>query len=484
MNAAVRTVKTTAKTKSRAKAVKAKAVKAKAVKATKAKPAPATLAQTRTPETSAQTKPARMDKSAQADGVLRAHVADLCTRARPAARQIALLSDEQRRTALNAAADALASQADTIRPANAKDLAQAEKDGLSSAMIDRLRLDGTRLDGVISDLRAVATLPDPVGQVLEERTIAQGIQAQKIAVPIGVVAIIFESRPNVTIDAASLCLRSGNACILRGGKEAVHSNRALAAAFRTGLTNAGVNPDAVQLVQEQDRALIPLLLSRDDALDLVVPRGGEALIQAVVACSKVPVIKHDKGVCSIYVHTHADQEQALKLILNAKTQRPGVCNAIENVLVDRAIAAQFLPRLASTLAGAKVEVRADAEAKKLMPGAQAATEADWSTEYLALILAVKVVADLTEAIAFTEKYGSHHSDSIITRDTSAAERYLAEVDSACVYHNASTRFTDGGQFGFGAEVGISTNRVHARGPMGIRELCTYKWVCRGNGQAR
>jgi glutamate-5-semialdehyde dehydrogenase len=422
--------------------------------------------------------------SARAEQTLRAHVAGLCARALPARRQVALLSDAERRTALIAAAEALAAAGDTIRAANAKDVAQAEKDGLSAAMIDRLRLDGKRLDSVIKDLREVATLPDPVGQVLEERTIAQGIQAQKVSVPIGVVAIIFESRPNVTIDAASLCLRAGNACILRGGKEAVHSNRALAAAFRTGLQNAGVNPDAVQLVQEQDRALIPLLLSRDDALDLVVPRGGEALIQAVVACSKVPVIKHDKGVCSIYVHTHADQEMALTLILNAKTQRPGVCNAIENVVVDRAIASQFLPRLAGVLAGAKVEVRADTEAKKLMPGATAATEADWSTEYLALILAVKVVAGLDEAIAFTEKYGSHHSDSIITRDPAAAEQYLAQVDSACVYHNASTRFTDGGQFGFGAEVGISTNRVHARGPMGIRELCTYKWICRGNGQAR
>ncbi len=415
---------------------------------------------------------------------LSAHVADLCARARPAARQVALLPDSARRLALIAAADALAMQADVIRIANAKDVTQAQRDGLAPAMIERLRLDGNRLDSVIADLRDVGTLPDPVGQILEERTIAQGIRAQKIAVPIGVVAIIFESRPNVTVDAASLCLRSGNVCILRGGKEAAHSNHALAEAFRQGLTNAGVNPDAVQLVHEPERELIPLLLSRDDAIDLVIPRGGEALIQAVVACSKVPVIKHDKGVCSIYVHHHADQELALKLILNAKCQRPGVCNAIEHVAVDRAIAAQFLPRLAATLAGAKVEVRADAEAKLLMPGATAATEADWSTEFLALILAVKVVADLQEAISFTERYGSHHSDSIITRDTNAAEQYLAQVDSACVYHNASTRFTDGGQFGFGAEVGISTNRVHARGPMGIRELCTYKWICRGNGQAR
>ena len=460
MNAAARTAKP--------------AKKSKVVKAVK----PVKKKITKTPAKTASVKKPADDRA------LRAHVADLCARALPAKRQVALLPDSARRLGLMAAADALADNADAIRAANAKDVAQAERDGLAPAMIERLRLDGKRLDRVIADLRDVATLADPVGVVLEERTIAQGIKAKKIAVPIGVVAIIFESRPNVTIDAASLCLRSGNACILRGGKEALHSNRALATAFRAGLVNAGINPDAVQLVQEQDRALIPLLLSRDDALDLAIPRGGEALIQAVVACSKVPVIKHDKGVCSIYVHTHADQEMALKLILNAKVQRPGVCNSIENVLVDRAIAAQFLPRLASTLAGAKVEARADAEAKKLMPGAKLATDADWSTEYLDLILAVKVVANLDEAISFTEKYGSHHSDSIITHDTAAAERYLAQVDSACVYHNASTRFTDGGQFGFGAEVGISTNRVHARGPMGIRELCTYKWVCRGNGQAR
>ena len=485
MKAAARSAKAAVKTtvkrritaSAKVGAAKIRAAKVVAAKVS-AKPRPAAK-----PKTAALAK-AKLRTADHATATLAAHVAELCRRARPATRAVALLPDSMRRLALIAAADALAVQADVIRIANARDVAQAERDGLAPAMIDRLRLDGARLDHVIAELRDVASLPDPVGQILEERTIAQGIQAQKISVPLGVVAIIFESRPNVTIDAASLCLRSGNACILRGGKEAVHSNRALATSFRSGLANAGIDPDAVQLVQEQDRALIPLLLARDDAIDLVIPRGGEALIQAVVACSKVPVIKHDKGVCSIYVHGHADQELALKLILNAKVQRPGVCNSIENVLVDHGIAAQFLPRLAATLAGAKVEVRADAEALRLMPGASAATEADWSTEYLALILAVKVVAGLDEAISFTGKYGSHHSDSIITRDTAAAERYLAEVDSACVYHNASTRFTDGGQFGFGAEVGISTNRVHARGPMGIRELCTYKWVCRGNGQAR
>ncbi len=413
---------------------------------------------------------------------LQTHVNDLCSQARPASIQAARLDDQQKTEALLAAADAITAAASTIQAANALDLAQAEQDGLASAMIDRLRLDGNRLDAVVADLRAVARLPDPCGRVIEERTIAQGIAAQKIAVPIGVVAIIFESRPNVTVDAASLCLRAGNACILRGGKEAVHSNRALAAAFREGLSLAGVDPDIVQLVQHQDRALVPLLLAREDAVDIVIPRGGETLIRAVVECSRVPVIKHDKGVCSLYVHADADQDMALRLVDNAKRQRPGVCNAIENLLVHRDAAATFLPRLRAALPD--VELRADAAALPLIPGAVPATAADWEAEYLALILAVRVVDSLDEAIALTNRHGSHHSDSIICRDHAAAERYLREVDSACVYHNASTRFTDGAQFGFGAEVGISTNRLHARGPMGLAELCTYKWVCRGTGQSR
>ncbi len=415
---------------------------------------------------------------------LAAHVAELCANARPAARQAALLSDQARRAALIAAADAIAAAAVEIRAANARDVAQAQRDRLAPASIDRLRLDGKRLDAVVADLRLVAGLDDPVDQLLESRIIAGGVRAEKRAVPIGVVAIIFESRPNVTVDAAGLCLRSGNACILRGGKEAVHSNRALAAAFRAGLAAAGLDANIVQLVQEQSRELVPLLLSRDDAIDLVIPRGGESLISAVVACSKVPVIKHDKGVCSLYIHERADLDMAMALVINAKCQRPGVCNAIENLLVDRAVAARFLPRLDAELSARGVELRADAAARALLPHAVPATAADWTTEYLALILAVAVVDGLDQAISFTERHGSHHSDGIVTGDGAAAERYLHEVDSACVYHNASTRFTDGGQFGFGAEVGISTNRVHARGPMGIRELCTYKWVCRGEGQTR
>lgn len=412
------------------------------------------------------------------------HVDTLCRRAAPAKRALALSSDAQRKRALLAAADALEAAQSEIITANAKDLAQGQHDGLSSAMLDRLTLDAKRLAHVVKDVRAIADLPDPVGKVLEDRAIAQGVSMRKIAVPIGVVVIIFESRPNVTVDAAALCLRSGNACILRGGKEAVHSNRALAAAFRAGVEQSGLPGDVVQLVMEQDRTLVPILLARDDALDLVVPRGGEALIRSVVACSKVPVIKHDKGVCSLYVHERADLDMALALVINAKCQRPGVCNAIENLLVDTAIAPRFLPLLSAAMTTHGVALRADERALPLLPGATLANEADWSTEYLALILAVKTVDGLADAIAFTERYGSHHSDGIVTSDQAAAERYLAEVDSACVYHNASTRFTDGAQFLLGAEVGISTNRMHARGPMGLAELCTYKYVCRGTGQIR
>lgn len=415
---------------------------------------------------------------------LTSHVEELCRRVAPAKRAIALSPDRQRRAALTSIAEALLAAEPAILTANAEDLAQGRRDHLSAAMLDRLVLDHRRLAGIAEDVRAVAELPDPVGRILEERAIAQGVRMQKIAVPIGAVAIIFESRPNVTVDAASLCLRSGNACILRGGKEAVHSNRALVAAVRAGLAQAGLPADVVQLVMEQDRALVPLLLARDDVLDLVVPRGGAALISSVVACSKVPVIKHDAGVCSLYVHEHADLDMALALVINAKCQRPGVCNAIENLLVDAAVAPRFLPRLAAAMAEQGVELRADERALPLLPGAIAANEADWRTEYLALILAVKIVDGLEAAIAFTEHYGSHHSDGIITAEAAAAERYLAQVDSACVYHNASTRFTDGGQFLLGAEVGISTNRMHARGPMGLAELCTYKYVCRGAGQIR
>lgn len=415
---------------------------------------------------------------------IQSHVDELCALARPAGRAVAALSDAQRREALEHLAQAIETAAADILAANAEDLAAANASGLAPALIDRLRLDQQRLAGVVADLRGVITQADPVGRGLEQRELPNGIRLQKVSVPIGVICIIFESRPNVCVDAAALCLRSGNACILRGGKEAVHSNRAFAAAIGSGLAAAGVDQHAVQLVQEQDRALVRALLQRDDAIDLVVPRGGEGLIRAVVEMSRIPVVKHDKGVCSQYVHAAADLEMAVNLIVNSKCQRPGVCNAIENLLIDRSIAADFLPRIEAALLAEGVELRADAYALPHLKQAIAASEEDWDMEYLALVLSVRCVEGVAEAIAFTNEHGSQHSDGIITQDQTAADAYLAGVDSACVYHNASTRFTDGAQFGLGAEVGISTNRLHARGPMGVDGLCTYKWVLRGSGQAR
>jgi glutamate-5-semialdehyde dehydrogenase len=417
-----------------------------------------------------------VDLSAEADRLVLAAV--------PAGRTASGLSDAAKTAAIDAMADALEAAAATILEANAQDCAEGAQQGLNAALMDRLLLDAARLNGVVGDLRAVGQLPDPVGQVLEERPLEQGLVLRKVAVPIGVVAVIYESRPNVTVDAAGLCLRSGNAVILRGGKEARRTSQALVEAMRSGLRTAGVDPNCVQLVGIQDRAFLGTLLKRDEAIQLVVPRGGPGLIRAVVNMSRIPVVKHDKGLCSVYVHEGADFAMAQRIVLNAKVQRPGVCNAIENLVVDAAIAAEFLPLIGSELSAHGVALRADAHAMVHLPGAVSAAESDWDEEYLDLILAVRVVRDLDEAIAFTRKHSSQHSDAIVTGDAQAAQRYLAEVDSAAVYHNASTRFTDGGCFGLGAEVGISTNRLHARGPMGLAELCTYKFQVLGSGQIR
>jgi glutamate-5-semialdehyde dehydrogenase len=415
------------------------------------------------------------------------HADTLCQGARAAARVVMNAPDAQRVAALTAIAAAIEAQTPAILQAHARDMEAGRAAGLSDAMLDRLMLDAKRLSSIANDVRSIAGQDDPVGRVLETMPGAQGIAIQKIAVPIGVILVIFESRPNVTIDCAALCLRSGNACILRGGKEALHSNRALAAAVQSGLEKSGLPIGSVQLVQDQERSFVTELLKRDKDIDLVIPRGGEGLIRFVVDHSRIPVVKHDKGVCSVYVHEKADVSMAVRIAVNAKCQRPGVCNSIEHVLVDASVAPTFLPLLAQEMGKQGVELRADTNAFSLLSGYPKlvpAKETDWDTEYLALILAVKVVSGLEEAIAFTNQHSSQHSDSIITNDQAAAERYLREVDSACVYHNASTRFTDGGQFGLGAEVGISTNRLHARGPMGIRDLCTSKYVVRGQGQVR
>jgi glutamate-5-semialdehyde dehydrogenase len=411
-------------------------------------------------------------------------VTEIARTAKKASRALALAPTAVRDAALRAAAQALRADEAAILAANAQDLAAAQAKGLTDAMTDRLRLDHARLEDIAVACEAVAKLPDPVGEITEDWTRPNGLRIVRRRVPIGLVAIIFESRPNVTVDAAALCLKSGNGCVLRGGSEAIHTNIALSKSFATGLRAAGLPAEAVTLLPFTDREAVPALGSLRGIVDIIVPRGGPGLIEAVVNSAKVPVIKHDAGICHAYVHAKADLAMAEQIVLNAKCQRPSACNALETLLVDAAVAAQFLPKMAAALAAKKTEIRACAQSISLMPGAKAATEQDFRTEHLGLILNVKIVAGLAEAVAHVEDYGSHHSDAIITADESAARAFLAQIDSACVYWNASTRFTDGGEFGFGAEVGISTDRLHARGPMGIRELTTWKFEIVGQGQVR
>jgi len=410
-------------------------------------------------------------------------IRNLCVEARDAARILATLPPARLDDMLDEIAVQLEKEAPAIFAANARDIAAAGEAGLNKALIDRLRITEKSLATMVAGVRQVRALPQPLGQKITAWTRPNGIEISKIRVPIGVIAIIFESRPNVTIDAAVLCLKTGNATVLRGGKEAIHSNRALIAALQKC---ASLPKGAVQLIDNTDRALVPFLCRQSDLIDVIIPRGGHSLIETVVAESRIPVIKHAHGVCSVFVHAGADLAMAEKIILNAKVQRPGVCNAIETLLIDRAIADKFVPQIVAALAKAGVEIRGDETVQKLAEGEKihAATEVDWTTEYLDLILAVRVVDGLDGALEHLAAYSSHHSDSIVTGDAAIAERYLNEVDSATVYWNASTRFTDGGEFGFGAEIGISTDKLHARGPMGLDELTSYKYVIRGTGQIR
>ena len=375
-------------------------------------------------------------------------------------------------------------QSEAIKAANAIDVEAGRAAGLSSSMLDRLAVNDKRIEAMAQGLREVAELPDPVGRVLDERTRPNGLRLQKVAVPIGVVAFIYESRPNVTADAAGLCLKAGNAVILRGGKEAIRSNQAIAEVLLESGSRAGLPENAVQLVQTTDREAVRELVQLVGLVDVVIPRGGEALIRAVAENARVPVIKHYKGVCHVFVDREADFDMAETIVLNAKCQRPAVCNAMETLLVDETIASKFLPRMAAALISRNVQLRGDQVTRRLVPEAKPVTEQDWFTEYGDLIMNVRVVTDVEAAIAHINTYGSQHSDAIVTRDASRAEKFLAEVDSAAVYHNASTRFTDGGEFGMGAEVGISTDKIGVRGPMGLEELTTYKWIGRGAGQVR
>lgn len=410
--------------------------------------------------------------------------------AKVASRELSRLSTAEKNQCLLAMAQALEENAGAITQANAEDMKLAAESGLSSAMLDRLRLDAKRIGGMAKGLREVAALADPVGRVLDDRTRPNGLRLQKLSTPIGVIVIIYESRPNVTADAAGLCFKSGNATILRGGKEAVRSNQCIAQVMVEAARRVlpGFPAHAIQVVPTTDREAIPVLLSLTGYVDLCMPRGGEGLIRAVAECSKVPVIKHYKGVCHVYVDRQADLGMAEAIVLNAKCQRPAVCNAMETLLVDRAVAAKFLPQIAAQLAARKVELRCDAAAEAALQGAalklQPAKDEDFFTEYNDLIMNVRVVDGVRAAVEHINHYGSAHSDSIVTKDEAAARQFLAEVDSAAVYWNASTRFTDGGEFGMGAEIGISTDKIGARGPMGLEELTSYKWVGCGNGQVR
>jgi glutamate-5-semialdehyde dehydrogenase len=416
---------------------------------------------------------------------LAGQIEEMGRKARTAARVLALCSKDQKNAALMAMADAIEAAEADIVAANASDLEAAPGYGLNDAAVDRLRLDSARIKGMAQGVRQVAGLPDPCGEVIREWTRPNGMKITKIRVPIGVVGIIYESRPNVTADAAVLCVKSGNACILRGGKEAIHSNTAIAKALSAGAMNAGLSADIIQLVPFTDREGVRLLAQMDRYLDVIVPRGGHALIEAVVEHARMPVIKHYHGVCHVYVDKSADLGMAEKITVNAKCQRPGVCNAMETLLVHRDVAEKFLPSVAKALREKGVELRGDQRTCEVLgPAVKPATEADWTTEYLDLILSIRVVDSLEQAIDHIENYGSHHSDTIVTTDEAAARKFLAAVDSAVVFWNVSTRFNDGGEFGFGAEIGISTDKLHARGPMGLEELTTYKYTVTGSGQVR
>jgi glutamate-5-semialdehyde dehydrogenase len=398
---------------------------------------------------------------------------------------LALCSEDRKNAALLAMADAIEAAGAEIVAANGRDLQAAPGYGLNAAAVDRLRLDAPRIHAMAAGVREVAALPDPCGEIIRQWTRPNGMQITKLRVPIGVVGIIYESRPNVTADAAVLCVKSGNACILRGGKEAIHSNAAIAKALSAGAVHAGLSADIVQLVPFTDREGVRLLAQMDRYLDVIVPRGGHALIEAVVEHARMPVIKHYHGVCHVYVDQAADLAMAEKIAVNAKCQRPGVCNAMETLLVHRDVAGEFLPSVAKALRDRGVELRGDKRTCEVLGAdVKAATEEDWTTEYLDLILSIRVVDSLEQAIDHIEHYGSHHSDSIVTADEAAARKFLAAVDSAAVFWNVSTRFCDGGEFGFGAEIGISTDKLHARGPMGLEELTTYKYLVTGAGQVR
>lgn len=416
--------------------------------------------------------------------MLKNKILNILKNTKAASRVLANVPTENKNKALLAMAQSLLKNSRYLLLLNARDITLAKKKGLSRAMVDRLRLTENRIEQMADSLKSVAALKDPVGDVIKQWKRPNGLIIKKVRVPIGVVGIIYESRPNVTSDCAALCLKSGNACVLRGGSEAINSNLAIHKLITQDLERFGIPRSAISMIDITDRRAVEFLLKGGEFVDLIVPRGGEGLIKYVAENSIVPVIKHYKGVCHLYVDKYADLKKAVKITLNAKTERPGVCNAIETLLVHKAIARRFLLGAARDLKDAGVELRGCAKTRKILKGIKRAKELDWYTEYLDLILAIKVVNDVNEAVEFINRYGSNHSDAIVTKNKKVADEFLNRVDSSCVYLNASTRFTDGYQFGLGAEIGISTDKIHARGPMALEELCIYKYIILGSGQIR
>ncbi len=412
------------------------------------------------------------------------YVVDLCRAARRAGRQLAVASTDAKNDALQRAAAGLRGKSDVIVDANRRDVEAGRAAGLNAALIDRLTLDDGRIDAVAGGLEEIAALDDPIGETIERWRRPNGLEIAQVRIPLGVIGMIYESRPNVTADAAGLCLKSGNAVVLKGGKEAIHTNKAIADVIVAAVQEAGLPRAAVQLIETTEREAVQVLLKQSDSIDVIVPRGGPSLIEAITNESSIPVIQHYAGICHVYVDAEADLEMARDIAVNAKVQRPGVCNAMETLLVHRDVAESFLPAVGAALSEAGVEIRGCPRTQKILTSAKAASEEDWRTEYLDLIVSVRVVDDLEQAIDHINDYGTGHSDAIVTDSYANANTFTTAVDSSAVYVNASTRFTDGYVFGFGAEVGISTNRLHARGPMGVRNLTTYKYVVHGSGQIR
>ena len=411
-------------------------------------------------------------------------VLGICRKAKEASRELANISAEQKSRALLEMANAISDSTHKILEANLRDVEEATKNGTSKAFIDRLTLDAKRVGAIIQSLREIAELPDPVGKELARWSRPNGLDIARVAVPIGVIGIIYESRPNVTADAGALCLKSGNAAVLRGGSESFYSSSAIAYCLQQGLAVAGITKDAIQLLPYKEREAVSAMLRASDYIDVIVPRGGKGLIKKVIEESRIPLFQHLEGNCHTYVHESADINMAVDVIVNAKMRRTGVCGATESIVVDEKISKAAIPAITKALSEKGCEIRGDEKSRAIESKIVAANEEDWDTEYLDSIVSMKVVKGFDEGLAWVQKHSSHHTDAIIAKDAKAAERFLNEVDSAIVLHNASTQFADGGEFGMGAEIGIATGKIHARGPVGVDQLCTFKYVVRGNGQTR